>query len=117
MFEGKTRSPFQSIQYGGACLQEIITSWVSTVYTSLIIVVDTLSAKLIFKHSFASKDYVWVALNTFKGEQFDTKNGLWWAENATDQRMVILLANVSPPLTVATEDSTIWFLDVQAFNL
>lgn len=71
----------------------------------------------IFKHSFASKDYVWVALNTFKGVQFDTKNGLWWAENAIDQRMVILLTNVSPPLTVATEDSTTWFLDVQAFNL
>ena len=42
---------------------------------------------------------MWVAVNTFKEEQFNAKGGFNWEENAIDQQMVILLPNVSPPPT------------------
>ena len=46
-FRGKRGVIYKVLNMVGACLQEILTSRVSTVYTSLIIVVDTHSAKLI----------------------------------------------------------------------
>ena len=36
------------------------------------------------------------------------KFGLWQAENLTEKRTVMLLSNVLPPLTVATEDDAMW---------
>ena len=60
---------------------------------------------------------MWVAVNTFKEEQFNAKGRFNWEENAIDQQMVILLPNVSPPPTVATQGSTIWFLNEPTFNL
>ena len=54
---------------------------------------------------------MWVAVNTFLEEQFNAKGSFNWEENAIDQQMVILLPNVSPPLTVATQGSAIWFLN------
>ena len=46
-FRGKQGVIYKVLNMVGACLQEIFTSRVSTAYTSLIIVVDTHSAKLI----------------------------------------------------------------------
>ena len=37
---------------------------------------------------------MWVAVNTFKEEQFNAKGSFNWEENAIDQQMVILLPNV-----------------------
>ena len=72
----------------------------------------------IFKHSLASKDSKRATLKIFDNEQFDPESGLWWAEKSTQQRMVIVLSNVSSPLTTAKEDSTIWsVLDVPAYTL
>ena len=70
-----------------------------------------------FPHSFISKKCMWVAVNTFKEEQFNAKGSFNWEENAIDQQMVILLPNVSPPPTVATQSSTIWFLNEPTLNL
>ena len=61
----------------------------------------------LFKHSFASKDFMRATLKIFGNEQFDSESGLWWAEKSTQQRMVIILSNVSTPLTTATEYSTV----------
>ena len=66
----------------------------------------------IFQHSFASKQFTWVAVNVFEWEQFDSQCGLWWTENCTQQRTLSLLHKVSHPLTTAVENSIIWFLDV-----
>ena len=60
---------------------------------------------------------MWVAVNTFKEEQFNAKGSFNWEENAIDQQMVILLPNFSPPPTVATQSSTIWFLNEPTLNL
>lgn len=70
----------------------------------------------IYKHSFASKEFMWSAVNLFKEEQFDSQCGLWWSENSTQQIILILLDKVSHPLTIATDNSTIWFLDVPTLN-
>lgn len=66
----------------------------------------------IFKHSFVSKEFIWVAVSLFQGEKFDSQCGLWWAEESTQQRILIPLPKVSHPLTTAVENSIIWFLDV-----
>ena len=34
----------------------------------------------------------------------------------TEKRIVMLLSNVSPPLTVATEDYTMWFLKYEHYS-
>ena len=68
----------------------------------------------IYKHSYALKEYMWATLNLFDGEQFDSRSGLWWSENSMGQKMPVLLCQVSHPLTIANEDSSVWFLDVFA---
>lgn len=60
---------------------------------------------------------MWVAVNTFKEEQFNARGGFNWEENAIDPQRVILLPNGSPPPTVPTQGSTIWFLNEPTFNL
>ena len=66
----------------------------------------------IFKHSFVSKEFIWVAVRLFEREKFDSQCGLWWAEESTQQQILIPLPKVSHPLTTAVENSIIWFLDV-----
>ena len=44
------------------------------------------------------------------------KFGLWQAENLTEKRTVMLLSNVSPPLTVATEDNAMQFLTHEHYS-
>ena len=66
----------------------------------------------IYKHSYARKEYMWATLNLFDGEQFDSQSGLWWSENSMEQKMPVRLCQVSHPLTIANEDSSVWFLDV-----
>ena len=66
----------------------------------------------IFKHCFASKEFIWVAVNLFEGETFNSQCGLWWAEESTQQRILIPLPKVSHPLTTAIDNSIVWFLDV-----
>ena len=57
---------------------------------------------------------MWATLNLFDGEQFDSRSGLWWSGNSMGQKMPVLLCQVSHPLTIANEDSSVWFLDVFA---
>ena len=45
-----------------------------------------------------------MVLDVFKEEQFDFKFGQRCAENFIENRTVVLLFGVSPPLVVATED-------------
>ena len=66
----------------------------------------------IYEHSYALKEYTWVAVNLYNGEQFHSQSGLWSSDNSLRQTLVVLLHQVSHPLTIATEGSTIWFLDV-----
>ena len=70
----------------------------------------------IYKHSFASKEFMWAAVSVFKEKQFDSQCRLWWSENSTQQRNIILLDRISHPLTTATENSKIWFLVAEALN-
>ena len=44
------------------------------------------------------------------------KFGLWQAENLTEKRTVMLLSNVSPTLTVATEDNAMQFLTHEHYS-
>ena len=48
----------------------------------------------------------------YEGEKFDSQCGLWWAQEAMQQRIIILLSRVSHSLTTAVDNSVIWFLDV-----
>ena len=66
----------------------------------------------IFKHSFVSREFIWVAVSLFEREKFDSQCGLLWAEGSTQQRILIPLPKVSHPLTTSVENSLIWFLDV-----
>lgn len=68
----------------------------------------------IYKHSYAQKEYLWVTVDLYTEGQFDSQSGLWWSENSIRQKIPVCLCKVSPPLTIATEGSTIWFLDVIA---
>ena len=58
----------------------------------------------LFIKLFASKEFQWMVLDVFKEEQFDFKFGQRCAENFIENRTVVLLFGVSPPLVVATED-------------
>ena len=58
----------------------------------------------LFIKLFASKEFQWMVLDVFKEEQFDFKFGQRCAENFIENRTVVLLFGVSPPLVVATEN-------------
>ena len=70
----------------------------------------------IYKHSFALKEYLWLAVHLYTEVEFDSHSGLWWSENSKGQTIPVLLCKVSPPLTIASEGSKIWFLDAIAFS-
>ena len=59
----------------------------------------------IFQHSFTSKKFMWVSVLLYEGEKFDSQCGLWWAQEAMQQRIIILLSRVSHPLTTTVDNS------------
>lgn len=69
----------------------------------------------LYCHEVANKKFMWALVNLYKDTRFDLGNGLWFScKDNYGQIMPVPLNKLSHPLTIAVDDSFIWFLDVHS---
>ena len=66
----------------------------------------------LYSHSFSHRTYMWATVQLFKDPHYDPSSGLWRSSNSFSHTVPVLLSSLSTPLTVAYDDSYVWFLDV-----
>lgn len=66
----------------------------------------------LYSHSFCQSTYMWATVQLFKEPLYDSSSGLWRSCNSFSHTVPVLLSSLSTPLTVAYDDSYVWFLDV-----